>query len=271
MSRTLPNGFTLPPGYSLEPPPEVAEVQGVTVEGEKLYGGADISDPYDAEASHWVFCDAYKEGDSPPFRFRAFRRRASETAYVEMPLPNVTTGRGNADIQWIDGRAHYNAWEGNAFFPAPVPGFAPFVSIPDLEARLNVVELAAIGADPRVTELLLRVQQLEVRAAGGFTLAPAPYTSPAWEGRTLSGGVLVDIPATFGVPVAPAYLIRFVAQSPAANVRVRAGSELAPFFLTVNTQVPNLQVHTQGWAPGPQLYVSAVGGTPQVWLQVLGW
>ena len=267
-TRTFPEGFTLPPGYSLTPP---TEVQGVTVDGEKLYGGADISDHYDAEAAHWVFCDANKDGDTPPFKFRAFWRPAGGTVYTERPLPNVTTGRGNADIQWIDGCAHYTAWEGNSFFPAPVPGFAPFPAIPDLDARLNVVELAAIGADPRVTELLLRVKALEARGAGSFTLAPAPITSAAWEGRPLSGGVLVDLPATFGVPIAPAYLIRFVAQAPAANVRVRAGTEAAPFFLTVNTQEAGVQIHAQGWAPGPQLYISAVNGSPTVWLQILGW
>lgn len=273
MTPTLPEGFTLPPGYSLHPPPEVAEVQGVTVDGEKLYGGADISDHYDAEHSHWVFCDANKEGDTPPFKFRAFWRPADGTAYTERPLPNVTTGRGNADIQWIDGCAHYSAWEGNAFFPAPVPGFAPFPSIPALDARLTVVEQAAIGADPRVTELLLRIKVLEERAAGGFALAPSPVTAAAWEGRLLSGGVLVDVPAVFGVPIASAYLIRFVAQAPAANVRVRAGSEAAPFFVTVNTQVPNLQVHTQGWAPATNgsLYISTVNGQALVWLQIIGY
>jgi hypothetical protein len=106
--------------------------------------------------------------------------------------------------------------------------------------------------------------------SGGITLFDAPRTVSAWEGRTLSGGELVDIPAVFGVPVAPAYLIRFVAQAAAANVRVRAGTEQAPYFVTVNTTAPNLQVHTQGWVPGPVCYISAINGPAQIWLQVVG-
>ena len=86
----------------------------------------------------------------------------------------------------------------------------------------------------------------------------------------LSGGMLVDMPAVFNVPSASAYLIRFVAQAAAANVRVRAGTEAAPFFLTMNLTVPNMQSHTQGWVPGPQTYVSTVNGLAQVWLQLCG-
>jgi hypothetical protein len=105
---------------------------------------------------------------------------------------------------------------------------------------------------------------------GGIILFPAPVTTPTWEGRTLNSGELVDIPAVFGVPSATAYLIRFVAQAGAADVRVRAGTEEAPYFVTVNTQVAGVQVHTQGWVPGPACYVSVVNGSAQVWLQVLG-
>lgn len=107
-------------------------------------------------------------------------------------------------------------------------------------------------------------------SSGGITLFDAPRTSPAWEGRQLHGGELVDIPSVFGVPAASAYLLRFVAESAAPDVRVRAGTESVPFFLTVNTQVASVQVHTQGWAPGPSVYVSTVGGAATVWLQICG-
>jgi hypothetical protein len=108
-------------------------------------------------------------------------------------------------------------------------------------------------------------------AGAGLTLFPAPRTSPAWEGRQLNGGMSVDIPAVFGVPSATAYLIRFVAQASKADVRVRAGTESAPAFLTMNCVLANIQFHTQGWTPGPVCYVSVVNGPALVWLQICGW
>jgi hypothetical protein len=105
---------------------------------------------------------------------------------------------------------------------------------------------------------------------GGIVLFSTPLISPAWEQRTLAGGLWVDIAATFGAPPASAYLVRFVASAAVANVRVRAGTEQAPFFLTLNTQIPGLEMHTQGWIPGPRAFVSVVNGPAQVWLQVLG-
>lgn len=106
----------------------------------------------------------------------------------------------------------------------------------------------------------------------GIQLFDAPLTKPAWEGRQLldGAGEWVDIPAVFGAPSASAYLLRFVAQAATPDVRVRAGTQAAPFFLTVNTQAPNIPIHTQGWAPGPRVWVSVVGGAAMVWLQVLG-
>jgi hypothetical protein len=105
---------------------------------------------------------------------------------------------------------------------------------------------------------------------GGIVLFSAPLIAPAWEKRTLSGGEWVDIPQLFGAPAAASYLVRFVAVAAAANVRVRAGTEQAPIFLTVNTQVAGLEVHTQGWVPGPRVWVSSVNGPAQTWLQILG-
>lgn len=107
--------------------------------------------------------------------------------------------------------------------------------------------------------------------SGGIALLPAPVTNAAWEGRTLHGGETVDIPAVFGVPSASAYLIRFVAQATAADVRVRAGSQAVPYFLTMNLTVANMQQHIQGWAPGPSCYISVVNGSATVWLQICGY
>ena len=105
--------------------------------------------------------------------------------------------------------------------------------------------------------------------AGSIALFPMPLISAAWENRQLSGGLWVDIPAEFSAPAAAAYLVRFVA-SAAPNVRVRAGTDTAPFYLTVNTQVSGVEIHTQGWIPGPRAYISTVNGSAQVWLQILG-
>lgn len=111
--------------------------------------------------------------------------------------------------------------------------------------------------------------------SGGMQLLPAPRTSPAWENRALTGGVEVDVPAVFGVPSASQYRIRFVASAARADIRIRAGTKDAPFFVTMNTQVANLQDHTTGDTPGPLVYVSVVDGagtaaTARVHLQIVG-
>ena len=109
-------------------------------------------------------------------------------------------------------------------------------------------------------------------SGGGVKLFPAQLTNPAWEGRIMGPNVgeWVDIPATFGCPPAEAYIVRFVAQASQGDVRVRAGTQQAPAILTVNTQLPNIQVHTQGWAPGPLTWVSTVHAGAQVWFQIVG-
>ena len=106
-------------------------------------------------------------------------------------------------------------------------------------------------------------------AGSGLTLLPAPVSSSAWNGRALSGGALVDVPAVFGVASAEAYLVRLCGQAGVSNVKVRAGTELAPYFLTLVTQFPNVRMDTQGWVPGPLVYISTFDGNAQVWLQVL--
>jgi len=107
--------------------------------------------------------------------------------------------------------------------------------------------------------------------SGGVVLLPSVATNAAWEGHVLTAGVLVDIPSVFGVPSASAYLVRFVAVAPAANVRARAGTQATPFFLTCNTQAPGVEMHEQGWIPGPQAWISPAQGTPTTWLQVIGY
>jgi hypothetical protein len=106
---------------------------------------------------------------------------------------------------------------------------------------------------------------------GGITLFDAPYVSNEWSGRALAGGQLVDIPATFGVPSAPAYLVRLSGLASAPGVIVRAGTERAPYFVTLVTQVANIRVDTNGWIPGPVALISTVGGSAQTWLQVVGY
>jgi hypothetical protein len=105
----------------------------------------------------------------------------------------------------------------------------------------------------------------------GVTLFPHLMTAPSWENRTVAGGQWVDVPSVFGVPASSAYIVRFVAESDAADVRVRAGTDVSPSFLTVNTQLPNVQIHAQGWAPGPRCWVSVAQGTARVWMQICGY
>lgn len=265
MQITTKTPFTLPEGYNLIP------IQSITVDTQKLYGGADISDHYDAEGTNFVLCDA--EGPDKVFKLRGFKRRRGDARYTETPLliegppGTIITGRGNCDVQWIDGKLHFSGWVAGAFFQGTIPEFVPFPSIPSLEKRIAALEA---GGPPQ--------------GGGGsesFTMPPTPLISKTdpktgvglWEGRTITAGEWVDVPNAFGAPLRDKYLVRFVVQSTAANVRVRAGTEAAPFFLTANTQVPNMQMHTQGWAPAVEgrVWVSAVNGAAQVWFQVVGW
>jgi hypothetical protein len=107
--------------------------------------------------------------------------------------------------------------------------------------------------------------------AGGITLLPSVATNTTWEGRTLTAGVMVDIPATFGVPSSVAYLVRVTMNAPVANVRARFGTQACPFFYTVNSRRDGDDEMDQGWVPGPVCYVSPAQGTPRVWLQIVGY
>lgn len=135
--------FKLPKGYSFDPP---TDDQGVLIGGQKLYGGADPSDAWDAADTHWAFCNA--TGPDGLFRFRAFAQPAGAANYTERPLPDSVDGRGNADVQWKDGIAHYTAWQGAQFYQNAVPGFVAFPSIPSLAARIAQLEGGAGAGTP---------------------------------------------------------------------------------------------------------------------------
>lgn len=152
--------------------------------------------------------------------------------------------------------------------------------IPDVDEPWSLDSSGGAGNDPRVDALVSQLGALgqqvsQLQAGGGMQLLPAPRTSPAWDGRTLTGGVEVDVPTVFGVPSAKLYHIRFVAVAQQANIRVRAGTREAPHFVTLNTQVANNPIPTNGDAPGPLVWVSVVDGngkpaTAQIWLQICG-
>jgi hypothetical protein len=81
----------------------------------------------------------------------------------------------------------------------------------------------------------------------------------------------VDIPATFGVPSASAYLVRFTVRAPVANVRGRAGTQACPHFFTANSRANGEDEMVQGWVPGPICYISPAQGVPTVWFQIVGY
>lgn len=108
--------------------------------------------------------------------------------------------------------------------------------------------------------------------AGGVVLYDAPRMSDSWKGRAMARdeGLLVNIPALFNVAPAPAYLVRLAGTSGAGNVRIRMGTQAAPYFLTCCTQVAGIEVQTQGWVPGVGSWASTKDGAAAVWLQVIG-
>lgn len=170
--------FTLPAGYSFEPPPDV-DVQSIGVP-DKGYGGADISQQFDATGIHYVACNAWGPGD-PSFRWRAFKRVGA--AYVEVPLPFVATGRGEQDVQWYDGKDWGIAWTNDQFQFDIIPGFAAFPSIPALAQRIAELEarLAAIAAalPPLVNAGTLTIPpQLPPREGGEIVLADGEGGEP---------------------------------------------------------------------------------------------
>ncbi len=107
--------------------------------------------------------------------------------------------------------------------------------------------------------------------SGAITLLPQPNPNVYSNRLVTTAGELVDIAATFGVPVATGYLVRLSGLASLPNVKVRIGTQVAPYFVTLVTQVANVRVDTQGWIPSPQAWISTVDGSAQVWLQVIGY
>jgi hypothetical protein len=104
----------------------------------------------------------------------------------------------------------------------------------------------------------------------GVLLFAHPLVSLDWNGRVLNGSARIDVPALFGVAPEPAYLVRLSATAQAAGVIVRTGTEQAPYFVTLVSQVANVRNDTQGWTPGPSVYISTKGGEAVVYLQIVG-
>jgi hypothetical protein len=202
--------------------------------------GADISAQVDGSgAIFWTCQVGIKDQPSQQTVFRI----DPETGIQErVPMPIVLTGRGQLTI--INGQLVLCAWnekEGKVGYFVPVPKWVPTP--------------AATPSPPGV---------------GGVALFPAPIAPAQWDKRTVTGGVLVDIPATFGVAAEAVYLIRLSGLASAAGVIIRAGTESAPYFVTLVTQVAGVRVDTQGWVPGPTMLISVMGGSAQVWLQLIG-
>lgn len=195
--------FKLPKGYSFTPPPS-AQGLAETVP-DKGYGGADISQAYDANGVHYVACNAWGPG-TPAFRWRAFKRQGSR--YVEVPLPFLATGRGEIDVQWIDGALHAIAWTDATFQFDRVPGFASFPSIPSLLARLVTLEDRLAAVDARLASMGLPTSDgtliLYPQGEEGGQLAWAPGSQSAlwWFADTVgdtlrifnsAGAVIVEV------------------------------------------------------------------------------
>lgn len=123
--------FKLPKGYSLTDPDD----QTITVP-DKGYGGADISQAFDAQGVHYVACCAWGPGE-PTFRFRAFKA-VSPSRYIEVPLPFVATGRGEIAVLLHDGGLWAIAWTGENFFYGKVEGFAPFPTVAERAATSSI-------------------------------------------------------------------------------------------------------------------------------------
>ncbi len=103
------------------------------------------------------------------------------------------------------------------------------------------------------------------------SLLPAPVISPSWHARPMAKdeGLLVNVPAVFGVAPAAVYKVRLSVQASSAGVTARIGIFSAPYFLTQTTQVAGIRIDCQGDVPGDGTWVSVVGGGGLVWLQVL--
>lgn len=169
--------FRLPKGYSFDPPAVLDAQAQILIDRQKLYGGADISDAWDAAGAHWTFCNATFE---TLFRFRAFEKKRGETVYTERPLLDSVDGRGNADVQWFDGMAHYSCWQGQQFYQNIVPGFVAFPSIPSLAARIAQLEEVGPsgGGTPSVARPFVIPANGAIAALWPLAYGPSEVDSP---------------------------------------------------------------------------------------------
>lgn len=152
--------FKLPKGYSFTPPEGMTLAETVPDKG---YGGADISQAFDANGVHYVACNAWGPG-TPSFRWRTFKRVGNR--YVEVPLPFLATGRGEQDVQWYDGRNWGIAWTDATFQFDQVPGFAAFPSIPSLAARITALEAVGVAdVQAQLDALSARLAAVDARLA----------------------------------------------------------------------------------------------------------
>lgn len=238
--QTPPKPFTLPDGYTLESDDASSSKRSITIPGQQLYGGADISRCSDAAGVlHMACCARGPDGD---FRFRVFRLLG--TVWVEVPLQARASGRGEISIDQYTGEMVWIAWEYSQFFTNVVPGAAPFVfnfSSPSYEACV-----------------------------------PSRYT-PAIDGQEIGGGRSLDMASLFDLPQGcRAYAVRLVVQAEQADVRARLGTETQPGQLTANTQAPSVQLHQVGIVnagDGGRVWLSVAPDLrrAKVWLQVVGY
>lgn len=115
--------FKLPEGYTFE----TAAAEGPAILSDipqmQEYGGATITEKWDAQGVHFVaLCCKNPAG---LFRFRIFREDAPE-AWREVPLPHDCDGRGSITKNDYDGTLRWRAWKGNQFFGDIVPEAVAF-------------------------------------------------------------------------------------------------------------------------------------------------
>lgn len=260
----------LPPGYRLLPPGTVMETF-ITGErrprldlrirdildkdaepregsnGFSLYGGATITQVWDAANTRYTVCDA--RDPSGWFGLHCFGDKGSGN--YNIPLQHKVTGRGSANGNAYTRGANWVGWEGSSFFGDVIPGFIAFPPT------------TAGGGSP-------------VPGGAAYTKCTPIRKNPGYDGVAVPDGVL-DMHALFGVPNIPIshYYIRLAAVDPSANVRARLGEDAANAFgHTVNTPAPNIEVHATAPVnadPNGNIYYSAVNGRPIVWIYLLGW
>lgn len=188
----------------------------------------------------------------------------NDTGIVTMVTPDGTSrtiltmppGSGRPCFEWnpsVGLQAVGNKETGNRSTPPRYP-IAEYVPFP-------------IGAGPQGPQ----GPKGDPGPSGGMVFLPEPRRVDAWHGRAMAAneGVLVSIPALFSVPPARIYKVRLSVQAGAANVTARVGTFAAPYFLTQTTQFPDVRIDIQGDVPGEGTWISIVGGSGLVWMQIV--